>query len=106
MLPSTYGEGVPKALLEAAACARPIVATDVPGCREVVRPAETGILVRPRDIGGLADAIAALAGDPVRRSAMGRAGRVLIEREFAEEIVARETLALYRGALSERVAPQ
>jgi glycosyltransferase involved in cell wall biosynthesis len=72
----------------------------------VVRPAETGILVRPRDIGGLADAIAALAGDPVRRSAMGRAGRVLIEREFAEEIVARETLALYRGALSERVAPQ
>jgi glycosyltransferase involved in cell wall biosynthesis len=53
----------------------------------------------------LADAIAALAGDPVRRSAMGRAGRVLVEREFAEEIVARETLALYRGALSERVAP-
>jgi glycosyltransferase involved in cell wall biosynthesis len=106
VLPSTYGEGVPKALLEAAACARPIVTTDVPGCREVVRPAETGILVRPRDIGGLADAIAALATDPVRRSAMGRAGRVLVEREFAEEIVARETLALYRGALSERVAPQ
>jgi len=106
VLPSTYGEGVPKALLEAAACARPIVATDVPGCREVIRPGETGILVRPRDIGGLADAIAALADDPARRSAMGRAGRVLIERDFAEEIVARETLALYRGALNERVTPQ
>jgi glycosyltransferase involved in cell wall biosynthesis len=106
VLPSTYGEGVPKALLEAAACARPIVATDVPGCREVIRPGETGILVRPHDVGGLADAIATLAGDPARRSSMGRAGRALVEHDFAEEIVARETLALYRGALNERVAPQ
>jgi glycosyltransferase involved in cell wall biosynthesis len=102
VLPSTYGEGVPKALLEAAACARPIVASDVPGCREVVRPGDTGLLVPPRDIEGLADAIAALAGDPVRRNAMGRAGRELIEREFAEEIVARETLAVYDAALRER----
>jgi glycosyltransferase involved in cell wall biosynthesis len=72
----------------------------------VIRPGETGILVRPHDVGGLADAIATLAGDPARRSAMGRAGRALIERDFAEEIVARETLALYRGALNEKVAPQ
>jgi glycosyltransferase involved in cell wall biosynthesis len=106
VLPSTYGEGIPKALLEAAACARPIVATDVPGCREVIRPGETGILVRPHDIGGLADAIATLAGDPARRNSMGRAGRALIERDFAEEVVARETLSLYRGALQERAAPQ
>ena len=106
VLPSTYGEGVPKALLEAAACARPIVASDVPGCREVVRPGETGLLVPPRDIQGLADAIAALAGDPVRRKAMGRAGRELIEREFAEAIVARETLAVYDAALRERAAQQ
>ena len=106
VLPSTYGEGVPKALLEAAACARPIVASDVPGCREVVRPGETGLLVPPRDIQGLADAIAALAGDPVRRKAMGRAGRELIEREFAETIVARETLAVYDAALRERAAQQ
>jgi glycosyltransferase involved in cell wall biosynthesis len=104
VLPSTYGEGVPKALLEAAACARPIVASDVPGCREVVRPGETGILVAPRDVEGLAAAIAALAGDPARRAAMGRAGRVLIERDFAEEAVARETLLLYRAALQERAA--
>ncbi len=106
VLPSTYGEGVPKALLEAAACARPIVASDVPGCREVIRPGETGILVRPHDVGGLADAIATLAGDTARRSSMGRAGRALIEHDFAEEIVARETLALYRGALQERAAPR
>ena len=102
VLPSTYGEGVPKALLEAAACARPIVATDVPGCREAVRPGETGILVPPGDIDGLAEAIGTLAGDPVSRLAMGRAGRGLIERDFAEEIVARQTLALYRAALEDR----
>jgi glycosyltransferase involved in cell wall biosynthesis len=104
VLPSTYGEGVPKALLEAAACARPIVATDVPGCREVVRCGETGILVAPHDVGGLAAAIAALAGDPARRAAMGRAGRALVERDFAEPIVARDTLAVYRAALEERAA--
>ncbi len=102
VLPSTYGEGVPKTLLEAAACARPLVATDIPGCREVVRPGETGILVPPHDIDALAEAIAALAADPALRRAMGRAGRALIERRFADEIVARETLALYHTALEER----
>jgi glycosyltransferase involved in cell wall biosynthesis len=104
VLPSTYGEGVPKALLEAAACARPIVASDVPGCREAVRAGKSGILVPPRDIAALADAIAVLVVDPVRRQAMGEAGRTLAERCFAEEIVARETLALYRAALAERAA--
>jgi glycosyltransferase involved in cell wall biosynthesis len=104
VLPSTYGEGVPKALLEAAACARPIVASDVPGCREVVRPGETGLLAAPRDVNGLAGAIAALVGDPLRRKTMGRAGRAMVEREFAEDIVARETLTVYDTALRERVA--
>jgi glycosyltransferase involved in cell wall biosynthesis len=104
VLPSTYGEGVPKALLEAAACARPIVASDVPGCREAVGPGKNGILVPPRDIDALAEAIAALAANPTRREAMGRAGRALAECCFAEEIVARETLALYRAALAERTA--
>ena len=106
VLPSTYGEGVPKALLEAAACARPIVASDVPGCREVVLAGETGLLVPPRDVGGLAAAIAALTGDPARRKAMGCAGRALVEREFAEDIIARETLAVYNAALRERAAQQ
>ena len=85
VLPSTYGEGVPKALLEAAACARPIVASDVPGCREVVRAGETGLLVPPRDVDGLAAASPPLTGDPARRKAMGCAER-LVEREFAEDI--------------------
>lgn len=104
VLPTTYGEGVPKALLEAAACARPIVAADVPGCREVVHPGETGILVAPRDVEGLAGAIAALVSDPTQRAAMGAAGRALIESEFAEDIVTRETLAVYYAALQERAA--
>jgi glycosyltransferase involved in cell wall biosynthesis len=102
VLPSTYGEGVPKTLLEAAACARPVVATDVPGCREAVRPGETGLLVPPHDIDALAEAIAALAADPALRASMGRAGRALIEQHFTDAIVARETLALYRAILEER----
>ena len=102
VLPSTYGEGVPKTLLEAAACGRPLIAADVPGCREAVRRGENGILVRPHDADGLAEAIATLAGDPGRRAAMGRAGRAWIESRFTDEIVARETLALYRAALTER----
>jgi glycosyltransferase involved in cell wall biosynthesis len=101
VLPSTYGEGLPKALLEAAACARPIVATDVPGCREVVRPGETGILVPAHDQAELAAAIMALATDAKRRRCLGLAGRALAEREFAEDIVAGQTLALYRALLEE-----
>jgi glycosyltransferase involved in cell wall biosynthesis len=106
VLPSTYGEGAPKALLEAAACARPIIASDAPGCRETVRTGEneTGILAPPRDVGALADAIAALAADPARCEVMGRRGRRLVETRFAEEIVARQTLSLYRAALAERAA--
>jgi glycosyltransferase involved in cell wall biosynthesis len=104
VLPSTYGEGVPKALIEAAACARAIVAADMPGCREVVRAGETGLLVPPHDIAGLAEALATLAGDGPRRQAMGRAGRALVEREFGEEGVARQTLALYHRAMRERSA--
>ena len=101
VLPSTYGEGVPKALIEAAACGRAIVATDMPGCREVVRAGETGLLVPPHDIGTLADALAALVRDPARRQAMGRSGRALVEREFGEAEVARQTIALYHAALRE-----
>jgi glycosyltransferase involved in cell wall biosynthesis len=101
VLPSTYGEGVPRALIEAAACARAIVATDMPGCREVVRAGETGLLVPPNDIASLADALAALAADSAGRQAMGRAGRALVERGLGEEAIARQTLALYDALLRE-----
>jgi glycosyltransferase involved in cell wall biosynthesis len=104
VLPSTYGEGVPKALLEAAACGRPIVASDVPGCREAVVTGEreSGILAPARDVAALAEAVAALAADPARRRQMGERGRALVESRFADAIVARETVALYRAALAER----
>ena len=102
VLPSIYGEGLPRALLEAAACARAIVASDMPGCREIVRDGETGILVPPEDVAGLAAAIARLAADPGLRRRMGAAGRALVEREFAQEIVAQQTMALYQAALAER----
>src|SRR5205823_3318663 len=84
VFPSTYGEGVPKALLEAAACARPIVAADMPGSREVVRHGETGLLAPPGDVARLAEAVAALMQNPAARRRMGAAARALAERDFAE----------------------
>lgn len=97
VLPTSYGEGVPKALLEAAASGRPIVATDVPGCREIVRHEDNGLLVPVGDAHALAEAIARLARDPELRRAMGMRGRRLVEQEFAESIVVGQTLDVYRS---------
>jgi glycosyltransferase involved in cell wall biosynthesis len=94
-LPS-YREGLPKVLLEAAASGRPIVSTDVPGCRDVVRHGLNGLLVPARDAGALAAAIKRLVADPEMRLRMGREGRALVEREFALERVVAATLDLYR----------
>ncbi|OGW65473.1 MAG: glycosyl transferase family 1 [Nitrospirae bacterium RIFCSPLOWO2_02_FULL_62_14] len=98
VLPS-YREGLPKVLLEAAACARPIVATDVPGCREIVQDGRNGLLVPPRDAGALAEAINTLVQDQAMRLRMGARGREIVTREFSAEQVARETLAVYRELL-------
>jgi glycosyltransferase involved in cell wall biosynthesis len=100
VLPSRR-EGLPKVLLEAAACGRAIVATDVPGCREAVLHGRTGLLVDYGDSAALAEAIAQLAAEPALRTKYGRAGRALAEREFAVERVVSETLALYRRVLRE-----
>ncbi|MEE8515308.1 MAG: glycosyltransferase family 4 protein [Alphaproteobacteria bacterium] len=98
-LPSSYGEGVPKSLIEAAAAGRPIIAADGPGLREIVRHGETGLLVPPGDAEALADAIEQLAGDADLRRRMGAAGRKLAEAEFGADLVIGETLALYRELL-------
>jgi glycosyltransferase involved in cell wall biosynthesis len=98
VLPS-YREGLPKSLLEAAACGRPIVATDVPGCRDIARQGVNAILVPARDAAALADAIEALAVDPARRAAYGAAGRTLIEDVFAEPRIIAATLGCYRELL-------
>ncbi|HTQ34459.1 MAG TPA: glycosyltransferase family 4 protein [Stellaceae bacterium] len=99
LLPSSYGEGVPKALLEAASCGRPIIASDRPGCRDVAVHGETGLLVPPGDIAALAAAIRTLAGDPALRHRMGAAGRARVLSEFDEERVAEQTLTLLRSVL-------
>ena len=99
-LPS-YREGLPTILIEAAAAGLPLVATDVPGCREVVRPGINGTLVPARDAFALADAIEGLALDPALRDRYGRASRQIAEAEFGIERVASETLGVYSALLGE-----
>jgi glycosyltransferase involved in cell wall biosynthesis len=96
VLPSYYGEGVPKVLLEAAACGRAVVTTDMPGCRDAIEAGVTGLVVPPRDSVALADAIQRLLDDGELRARMGCAGRQLAEREFSIEYVIAAHLALYR----------
>jgi len=93
-LPS-YHEGLPKVLLEAAACARPIVATDIPGCREIAHSAENALLVPVGDAKALAEAIRTLLADPQMRREYGAAGRRTVEQQFTDQMVAQQTLALY-----------
>ena len=97
-LPS-YREGLPKSLLEAASCGRPIVTTDVPGCREVVRHNDNGLLVPPRDAESLADAILILINNPEIRTKMGNRGRIIVKKEFSEEIVIDQTMSIYKKLL-------
>jgi glycosyltransferase involved in cell wall biosynthesis len=94
-LPSTYREGVPKVLLEAAACGRPIVTTDAPGCRVVARPEDNGLLVPPGDAASLASALERLLLDAPLRARMGARSRAIAEAEFGIQSVVDATLALY-----------
>lgn len=98
VLPS-YREGLPKGLIEAAACALPLVTTDVPGCREVVTDEVNGLLVPPRNAAALADAIARLQDDPELAQRVGRAAREKAMNEFDERIVIDRTLAVYNELL-------
>lgn len=100
-LPS-HGEGLPRALAEAAAAGRPIVTTDVPGCREVVRDGVNGLLVPPRDVPALADALERLIGSPEQRAAFGGAGREIALRRFDERVVIPRVLGIYRSLLAAR----
>jgi glycosyltransferase involved in cell wall biosynthesis len=95
VLPSRR-EGLPKSLLEAAACGRPMVATDVPGCREIVRPGETGLLVPYDDARALADAIERLAASAVLRARYGAAARKLVVEKFSAAAIGGQTVDLYR----------
>ena len=99
-LPSTYGEGVPKVLIEAAACARACVTTDSPGCREIVRDGVNGFLVPPGDVEALTLAVQQLLDDPDSCRRMGAAGRQIVQEDFTLARVCKDTIALYRELLS------
>lgn len=94
VLPS-YREGLPKVLVEAAACGRAVVTTDVPGCRDAIEEGETGLLVPVRNVDALADAVERLIADSSLRQRLGQAGRQLAEREFAIERIVAAHLAIY-----------
>ncbi len=94
-LPS-YREGLPKSLLEAAACGRAIVTCDVPGCREIVKHKENGWLVPARDVAALAEALIQAIKQPDLRARYAKYSRKLIEEVFAEKYIYEQTLNIYR----------
>ena len=95
-LPTSYGEGLPKCLIEAAASGCALIATDVPGCREVVEHEVDGLLVPVHDGAALAHAIARLQNDAILRARLAEAGRRKALEQFDERIVIRATFAVYR----------
>jgi glycosyltransferase involved in cell wall biosynthesis len=95
VLPS-YREGFPKVLIEAAACGRPVITTDVPGCRDAIYNTKTGILVPPRNAKALADAIKKLILDNPTRQMMGTKARQMSEVRFDEKMVITKHLHIYK----------
>jgi glycosyltransferase involved in cell wall biosynthesis len=104
VLPSSYKEGLPRSLLEAGAMAKPIITTDIPGCRDIVQDGLNGIIVPVKDEQSLAKAMLALSQNKAWREAMGQAGRKRVTEFFDDYIIIRETLEVYRqtGAVTER----
>ena len=105
VLPARSREGMPRALLEAAACARPLVVTDVPGCRHFVRDGVEGFIVPPEDAEALANALERLARDPELRLRMGEAARLRLLHGFTEAHVKQSLRATYASMLAQRAEP-
>jgi glycosyltransferase involved in cell wall biosynthesis len=103
--PSTYREGLPKSALEAMAAGKPLVATDIPGCREAVVDGATGFLVPPRDPPALAAALRRLIEDPALRQKMALAARARAVEQFSDAIICQQTLLVYDAAISAGRAP-
>lgn len=97
--PTMYGEGIPTVLLEASACSLPLVATNIPGCRDVIKHGVNGFLIPPQDPQALAEAIEKLLADPGLRENMGKAGRKIILEKFSLEKIIEQTLHVYQRAL-------
>lgn len=95
-LPTYYGEGVPKVLIEAAASGKPVVATEIPGCAEIIKHNTNGFLVPAKDATALAKAIELLINDKALRLRMGINGRKIAVAEFSIEYVIKQTIAIYQ----------
>ena len=93
-------EGLPKSLLEAAACGRPLLASDVPGCREIVRHGDNGLLFEVDHPNALADAMEQLIADQALRLRMGQRGRQMVEERFSSHSIGQATVAVYQRALA------
>jgi glycosyltransferase involved in cell wall biosynthesis len=100
VLPS-YREGLPKSLIEAAACARPLVTTDAPGCRDVVTDGVDGLLVPVRDVLALAQAIARLQDDRSLARKLGQAARAKALAQYDERHIVARTIDVYYELLGE-----
>lgn len=95
-LPTFYLEGLPKVLLEAAASGRPMIATDVPGCREIVKDGSNGILIKPKDVDSLVEAIKKLVQDSELRRSMGQNSLALVEKKYSNNLIFGQYLQLYQ----------
>lgn len=100
VLASRGGEGIPMSLMEAAACGRPLVATDVPGCREIVQDGRSGLSVAAGDVPGLAAALDRLIHDPDLRNRLGQGARERVADGLDAGSVGRETVRVYRSLLA------
>ncbi|NKB45944.1 MAG: glycosyltransferase [Alphaproteobacteria bacterium] len=100
LLPALGGEGLPRALLEAAAMEKPLLATDIGGNREIVVPWETGMVVPPNDPEALSGAMAWMASHPEDRVRWGKAARIKVENEFSSELIRSQHVALYQEFLA------
>ena len=101
VLPSRR-EGLPKSLLEAAACGRPLLASDVPGCREIVLHGDNGLLFEVDNPAALADAMEVMIADPALRLKMGLCGRQMVEDRFSSRSIGQATVAVYQRALARK----
>jgi glycosyltransferase involved in cell wall biosynthesis len=95
--PSTYREGLPKSALEAMAAGKPLVATDIPGCREAVVHGKTGFLVPPRDPFALAEALRTLIADSALRAQFAAAARARAVEYFSDSVICAQTLSVYEA---------
>jgi glycosyltransferase involved in cell wall biosynthesis len=106
VLPSTYNEGVPRSLLEALACAKPLITTDWRGCRDVVRDGKNGYLIQPNNLEALLQELHSILAAPAEQlHAMGRASRALAEECYDEQVVISAYLSALPGAAPSSASP-